>query len=76
MTATRCRPAQHTRPRDWSLLPLTLNTAEACGLLLCSDKTAHALINSGRVKGARAGKGYVFDRDSLREYITGTEVAT
>lgn len=68
---SRCPPPRYTRTRDWDSLPATLNTAEVCGLLLCSDKTAVKLLNEGKIKGTRAGHAYVFDTASLREFICG-----
>ena len=72
MSKTRAEKPRFTnRPRAWEDLALTLDTKEVCALLLCSDKTAHKLLNDGIIRGARVGSNYIFERDSLRDYILG-----
>ena len=75
MGTARCAPPRYTCYADWDRLPVVLTTAQACALLQVCDHTACALITDGLVRGNRVGKQYRFDRDSLRAYITGMEVA-
>jgi excisionase family DNA binding protein len=62
------------RPTEWSRLPLTLTTSEVCNLLLCGAETVVKLHKAGKLQGIRNGKSYVFDRESVRNYLTGAAV--
>ena len=69
---SRCPPPQFDVPiGEWADLPLTLTTETVCCLLRCSDETAIKRLKEGCFCGRQIGKSYIFDRDSVRDYITG-----
>jgi len=69
---TRCPPPQYNCPTgEWSDLPLALDTAQVCNILRCTEETAVKRLREGQLRGRQSAKGYIFDRESVREYVTG-----
>jgi len=71
MSTSRCAPPRYTRRYDWDDFQDIMTTSEVCAMLRVSDKTAHALLDEGKVRGCRVGKQYRFVRDSVRRYAYG-----
>lgn len=54
---------------DWDRIPVLLDMKQTCCILKCSDVTVVKHIKDGHFKGNKLGRGWLVDRDSLREYF-------